>query len=213
MWKSSEDFFSKPKISFNFQYHELQVKIETQRLYICSYQDNDFENCVSLYGNKEITKYFDHGKARSRVEVENLISERGKTYFIKGQPFGLFSVFSKYSMNFMGQVDLVPTNELGTVEIGCILHKQYQDQNFGTESVIALAVHYVDELNFRNIKFNGKAICKVMGTVHPKNVPSNKILKKLGMTFDKYEERFGNPRLWYSYVPKSAYVENQKIAR
>lgn len=188
-----------PYISFRFQEKKLYVEIETERLYIRSYEDRDFENCIRLYSDPMITKYFDHGVPRTRKEVEDLIDERGNKYFNKGEPFGLFSLFYKENNAFIGQADLFPTEEPGTVEVGCILQKKFQHQGLGTEAVKALIVDYVNELNSRKYTYKGFSILKVLGTVHPKNTPSNKLVRKCGMRADKFQERFGNPRIWYFY--------------
>ncbi len=201
----------KSKISFHFSFKSLQVQIETERLYIHSYRDNDFENCLSLYGDQEITKYFDYGKPLSRDEVNQLILEKGHKYFAKGEPYGLFSIFNKEDMSFIGQFDLMPIGEPGVVEIGCILHNQSQNQGFCTEIIKTFINDYIEELNYRNFKCNGLSIIKVIATAHPKNNASNKIVKKIGMAFEKFEKRFGNPRLWYSYILPTQVVKNQII--
>ena len=199
----------KPYISFRFSPNHLQVEIETERLSIQSYKDIDFEKCISLYGNEAITKYFDHGKARSKLEVENLIFEKGKKYFCEGKPFGLFSIFHKQNMAFIGQIDFLPAEELGVAEIGFILREQYHDQGFCSEAVKAIIFDYVEALNNRDFECEELPISKVMATVHPKNQSSRKVLQKAGMTRDKIQERFGQPRLWYS-IPVSLIIKNPK---
>src|SRR3989344_3113065 len=98
--------------SFCFKFHpnnrHLFVTFESERLQISSYRDEDFENCVQLYGNKTLTKYFDHGKPRSRKEIEELTRGKGIEYFRKGKPFGLFSLFDKTDGAFVGQMDIFP---------------------------------------------------------------------------------------------------------
>ncbi|MGH2611414.1 MAG: GNAT family N-acetyltransferase [Rhabdochlamydiaceae bacterium] len=201
--------FLKPHISFHFLLDTLQIKMETERLFICSYRDSDFEDCVSLYSNKEITKYFDYGKARTRHEVTSLIREKGSKYFSRGKPFGLFSIFRKNDMAFIGQIDLLPSDKEGVLEIGFILHKQYQNQGFCTEAVKALIFDYIEELNYRGFTCKELPINKVIATVHPENKSSIRILQKVGMVLDKIQERFNNPRLWYS-ISTPLRIKNQK---
>jgi [ribosomal protein S5]-alanine N-acetyltransferase len=188
----SEVFLSEEKGS-------IQVEIETPRLLIRSYNDRDFENCVSLYGNSKITKYFDHGKARSEKEVEELVKEKGGKFFKKRQPFGLFSIFLKNSMTFIGQIDLLPTDKPGVVEIGFILLPKYQNKGFGSEGVKAFLSDYINELNAKGYVCKGAVIREVMATVHPENLPSKKLMEKMGMQLKRVHDRFGSPRLWYSY--------------
>lgn len=200
MHQALDNYLLNPSISFRFSSKHLQIEIETERLFIQSYEDTAFENCISLYGDGAITKYFDHGKARNKFEVENLIFEKGKKYFSEGKPFGLFSIFHKETMAFIGLVDFLPLEELGVAEIGFILHKQHHNQGFCSEVVKAIIFDYVETINNRNFECDELPISKVMATVHPKNQSSRKVLQKAGMTLDKIQERFGQPRLWYSIL-------------
>lgn len=177
----------------------VQVEIETPRLLIRSYQANDFENCLALYGNPKVTKFFDHGKPRSKEEVRDLVREKGVKYFKKQKPFGLFSIFLKNSMTFIGQIDLLPSEKPGVVEIGFILFTKYQNKGFGSEAVKAFLTDYINELNAKGYTCRGSVIKEVMATVHPSNIPSKKLMEKMGMQFKKFQDRFGAPRLWYSY--------------
>ncbi len=196
-----------PFFQFNFDFNHLKIIIETERLLIKSYDDQDFENCVLLYGDKILTKYFDHGQPRSRKETEQLIQEKGKQYFDKGLPFGLFSVFNKKDKNFMGQVDLIPTNEHGTIEIGFILHKKYHNQGFCQEAIKSFLFYFIDEINLKFFKNDLFFIKKVIATVHPKNFASIRMIKLVGMLYEKSENRFNSSRLWYSYK-----ISNYKLA-
>lgn len=209
MHQASYKSLLKSYISFRFASNYLEVDIETERLFIQSYKDTDFQNCISLYSNENITKYFDHGKARNKLEIENLISEKGKKYFSNGKPFGLFSIFHKQDMTFIGQIDFLPSEELGIAEIGFILNEQYHNQGFCSEAVNAIAFDYVEAINTGNFKCDELFISKVIATVHPENSSSRKVLQKTGMTLDKIQERFGQPRLWYS-IPVSSITKNSK---
>lgn len=209
MHQALDNHLLKPHISFRFSANQLQVEIETERLFIQSYEHCDLESCISLYGNGTITKYFDDGNARSKLEVENLISEKGKKYFCENKPFGLFSIFHKQDRTFIGQIDFLPSEELGVAEIGFILHEQYHNQGFCSEAVKAIIFDYVGAVNKLGFECKELPINKIMATVHPKNQPSEKVLQKAGMILDKIQERFGQPRLWYS-IPLSLIIKNSK---
>ena len=196
--------------SFRLKSNQLQVTIETERLLIHSYKDTDFEDCISLYGSEAIIKYFDHGKAWTKHEVESLICEKGNKYFSQGKPFGLFSIFHKETKAFIGQIDLLPSDELGVVEVGFILHAQYHNQGFCSEAVKSVIFDYVEILNNGNFQCDELPINKVMATVHPKNEPSRKVLLKAGMTLEQIQGRFGQPRLWYS-VAIPLIIKNIKV--
>jgi RimJ/RimL family protein N-acetyltransferase len=191
----------KPAISIFKKSGVVNVEIETNRLFIRSYRETDFEDCVLLYGDKLITKYFDHGNPRNRNQVRELIQERGDKYFSTGKPFGLFSVYLKESMDFIGQVDFIPSDEAGVVEIGFILHDRYHNQGLCTEAVSSLVFDYTELLNRDDrIECDDLPVNKIIATAHPKNKSSRRVLEKLGMTLDKIQDRFGAPRLWFSIL-------------
>ena len=189
-----------PKISFSVSKEsgELQVELETERLYIRSYKDEDLKKSISLYGDPAITKLFDYGTPRSKNEVLELVSSIGHKHFRKGEPFGLFSIFRKSDMNFIGHIDLLPTKEPGVLEIGFILHEQYQGQNFCTEAVKTLVFDLIKELNKRGYSYKDSSIIEVVATVHPDNIASKRVLEKIGMKFERFQIRFGQPRMRYT---------------
>lgn len=169
------------------------LKIETERLFIRPYQAEDFEKSVVLYGDEILTRYFDHGLPRSKKEVRHLIKSIYK--IAKSDEFlGLFSIFSKENMSFIGHIDCLPTIDPGIVELGYILHTHSQNRGFCSEAVKAFLFDYIPALNLRS---NIIKIDRVIATVHPENIQSKKIIEKMGMHFEKFLIRFGNPRMKY----------------
>ena len=103
-------------------------------------------------------------------------------------------------MAFVGQIDLTPFNEPGVFEVGCIFDREYHNQGFFPEAGRVFVFAYVRELNNQGFKSCGVSINKIIATVHPANLPSKRMLKNIGIIFDKSEERFGHPRLWFSLI-------------
>lgn len=195
--KFSEAQISKSQILFNFIGEAVEVEIHTERLLIRSYKLEDFEKSLSLYGNASLVQFFDHGKPRSKEEVEILINQ-STLYFAKGEPFGLFTVISKDTGCFLGHIDVFPGTDPSICEIGYIFDENHHGQGYCTEAVKNLIFAYLITLNKKASLFLNSPISEVIATVHPKNVASRKILEKVGMTFVKSQNRFDNPRLWYS---------------
>jgi RimJ/RimL family protein N-acetyltransferase len=123
--------------------------------------------------------------------VATLVNDIGHRFFDKGDPFGLFSIFTKEN-HFVGHIDFTPADEEGTYEIGYILDERQQKKRYCTEAANALILGYIPELRKKGI-----VIRKVMATVHPDNSASKRILEKIGMVFVESRERFNRPRLWY----------------
>jgi len=188
------------KISIYYNSISLSIESFTDRLFIRSYSEEDFERCLSLYGDKEITKFFDHGQPRTKEEIFEYVQNRGGKYFDLGEPYGLFSVFLQKSNTFIGQVDLVPTGNPGEVEIGWIFHKRFHNNGFCSEAVLDFLLPFIRKIVEMGFKANGEIINRVIATAHPENIASNKIIQKAGLTMYKSQIRFeygGNPRNWY----------------
>ena len=170
----------------------------TNRLIIRSYSGEDFNECLALYGDKEITKYFDHGKPRIGNEIFEYVQSRGSKYFENGEPFGLFSVFLRDNNCCIGQVDLVPTEIPGEVEIGWIFHKKFHNKGFCSETVLEFLIPLIYKLSDLGYKANGNQIYRIIATAHPENIASNKIIKKAGFTLYQAQLRYGGkPRNCY----------------
>jgi len=177
---------------------ELSIEGVTDRLYIRSYLSEDFERCLSLYGDGELTRYFDHGKPRSEKEIVGYVRDRGSRYFDQGYPFGIFSVFLKEGDVFVGQVDLVPTENPGEVEIGWIFKKEFHHQGLCSEAVISFLMPLVRKIVEMKVVSRGEIVHRVIATAHPENIPSNKIIQKAGLSFYQLGLRYGGkPRNWY----------------
>lgn len=178
--------------------NHLQIFIKTERLLIYSYdKTRDFENSVKLYGDPQITKYYDAGQVRSRDEVAQLVANYAVNYFEKDEPFGLFSVFTKEDHSFIGHLDFRPTPIPGTAEIGYILHKVFHGKGFGIEAVNSMIKGFAAEIIKRGYQILNSPIRSIRAAVHQDNKASIKLLEKVGMTF---KESFGldSPGLWYS---------------
>ncbi len=177
-----------------------KINFQTERLSIQSYEDKDYAQCVELYSDADLTKFFDHGRPRTPLEIDNYIDERSRLYQRQNLPFGLFSVFIKKCNSFAGQVDLVPTGVPGQLEIGWIFKKEFQNQGYCSEAVNSFLIPMVKELQEKNFQVFGKVINEIIATAHPENKPSQKVIKKAGLLFYKKGLRYaGNPRLWFKY--------------
>ena len=189
---------TKENITFVNNGAKIDIQGFTNRLFIRSYQDEDYKACLSLYSDPVITRYFDHGEPRSRSEIDAHIQERGRFFFDKGEPFGLFSVFLRTDNQFIGQADLMPTGNRGEVEIGWILHKTWQNQGYCSEGTQCFLLPLIYKLKEKNYQSGEAVINRVIATAHPENGASQKIIQKLGFSMYKSSVRYGGrPRFWF----------------
>lgn len=199
------------RITFHSLESGLEVVIETESLIVRSYRDEDFKKCIKLYGDPKLMKYFDYGYPLNSKELRALIRERSLRFHQARKPLGLFSVFNKNSGVFYGQFDLLPLEEPGVTEIGCILLKEHQNKGICKGICKIFLLEYIPMINQMSEIFvsDEMPIRKIIGTCHPKNYPSRRTLESLGMVCFQESQRFNQPRLWYAYaVPE--YAENAR---
>ncbi|PCI77780.1 hypothetical protein COB21_02600 [Candidatus Aerophobetes bacterium] len=191
---------------------ELRIENYTDRLCIRAYTEEDYEDSLSIYSDPELTQFFDHGKPRSKLEVDIYLEERSSGLKKRGLPLGLFSVFLKDNSIFLGQVDVVPTGDPGEVEIGWIFRKNFQSLGYCSEAVKSFLIPFIINLSERGVKVAGQVINRIIATAHPKNKASQRIMEKMGLTFYKDALRYaGNPRNWYEFNLKNKGAEEVEI--
>lgn len=185
------------KCEFDFAGDSLKISIETNRLIIRSYNQLDLDYCLSIYSNPRLARFFDNGKPKSTSEIEKLVQERGINNFSSGKPFGLFSIFEKKTNIFLGQLDFLPFNENNDIfEIGCIIDRPFHGRNISQEALYSIVHYYPVDLN-KQFSSSIK-IRKIIATAHPKNIASHRLIKFLGLSYIKTENRFNSERNWYS---------------
>lgn len=172
-----------------------QGAINTSRLSIRPYIDQDFLQSTQLYGDPATTKYFDHGQPKSEKEVRQVISNCYKAS--DNGVLGLFSIFDRKGQ-FIGHIDLMPSDQPGVLELGYILHAPFHGQGLGIEAVQAFLNDYILKLYKNGFKVQGTPIRGIVATAHPDNISSKAILKKVGMKFQTSLTRYGGqPRYQY----------------
>jgi ribosomal-protein-alanine N-acetyltransferase len=156
------------------------VDIETPRLLLRRWKASDLNSLVELNANPEVMRYFPapHPKERTK-QFYDLIQEEFSEY-----GYGLYAVEEKSSGIFIGYTGFhwatFDTDFSPCIEIGWRLHNHYWNKGYATEGAKACLAH-----GFTNLGFN-----KVYSFTTISNVPSQNVMKKIGMRFFKY---FDNP--------------------
>ncbi len=167
--------------------------LQTQRLYMRPVDaDHDLPECIDLYARKEENRLFESGP-KTEVETARYVDQFATRQFRNFPPFGIYAVFRKEDHVFIGHADLftIDQEQMGDVEIGFILKKEFQGQGYGFEIALALK-NYAYDLSLHHPR-----VKRMVATAHPDNVPSWKILEKLGMQFVGQEEKFNGLRKVY----------------
>ena len=154
-----------------------QQVIETERLLLRPFTSDDAAAWLPLISLPEIIRYTGDTPARSVDEACELLCSRPlRDYAMYG--FGRLAVIEKASGRLVGFCGFKYVVELGEVDIGYRFLPDCWGKGYATESAAALMR---DGRGAQHIR-------RVVGTVHPDNPASGRVLEKLGLRFERLLE-------------------------
>lgn len=178
-----------------------KVFIQTEHLDCNPYHADDLELSTGLFTDPTITTLYEDGKPRSVEQVAEHVNKIGVEAFENNHCTGLFTVREREGGNFVGHMYYLPwKEEAGTAEMGCIFHKAFWRKGYASELGRAIVQDYAQQMHDQKVKVNGSRFRVLVGTCWPQNVPSQKIMERLGMEFQGRIERWGSDRLLYHKV-------------
>jgi len=160
----------------------IMIYIETPRLILRDWKEEDLEHFRKLNSDEEVMKYFP--KTLSEEETDSFYNAINKEF--KDYNYGLYAVEVKATKEFIGfigfhratfEADFTPC-----VEIGWRLKKDAWGKGYATEGAKACLEYGFTNLNFKEVySFTAKI-----------NRPSQNVMKKIGMHFVK---EFNHPKI------------------
>lgn len=155
----------------------VQQPIETERLILRPFLEEDAAAWLPLISLPEIIRYTGDRPARSVEEARELLRSRPlRDYALHG--FGRLAVIEKASGRLVGFCGFKYVTELGETDIGYRFLPDCWGKGYAAESAAAL---------MREGR-HAHGIRRVVGTVHPDNPASGRVLEKLGLCFERLLE-------------------------
>lgn len=144
--------------------------LETERLYINPFTVNDLPLLNKLHADEDVMKYHPSGKRSEERIVKDLdaIIEHQNVY-----GYSFWGVFEKKHHQFIGRVGLWHLDKTELVELGYSLFRQFWGQGYATEMSEKVLQFGFSQLN----------LSEIFAVIHPENVVSQKVAKKLGFCF------------------------------
>jgi RimJ/RimL family protein N-acetyltransferase len=154
-----------------------QQPIETERLILRPFVEEDAAAWLPLISLPEIICYTGDTPAESVEEARALLCSRPlRDYALHG--FGRLAVIEKASGRMVGFCGFKYVTELGETDIGYRFLPDCWGKGYATESAAALMQE----------GRHAQGIRRVVGTVHPDNPASGRVLEKLGLRFERLLE-------------------------
>lgn len=151
---------------------ELAGPIETERLLLRPFVVEDFDAVFAMQSRPDVARYL-YWDARNEDEVRAALELKvaGTAIRSEGDTVFLAAVLMSTGELVGDMVVHLLSQEHSTAEIGFIVHPDHHGHGYATEAARPLL-----KLAFEDVQVH-----RVIGRVEPRNVPSARVLEKLGM--------------------------------
>ena len=152
--------------------------IETERLILRPFEESDFEDLKSVWGDSETMLFY--AEIHSEEKMKEIISEQIHTFQKYG--YGLFVVLEKYDGSFIGDcgITIQDIDRVNEYEIGYRIKKEHWGVGYAPEAARAVKKYGFETLHL-------KKLCSYMESAHKQ---SRRVAEKIGM---KVEKEYLNP--------------------
>jgi ribosomal-protein-alanine N-acetyltransferase len=170
--------------------------IETDRLILRLMNEDDIDDMLKIFTDKNVMKSFDL-QSFSRGQMKNWVDRNLNHQYKYG--YGLFSVILKFNQELIGDCGLEHTKfeEKPCVEIGYDFLSKYWNQGYATEAAKAVKHYAIEKTNI-----DSQSICSF---ISKNNKASQRVSEKIGMR--KIKEYKANDIDYYLYAFSKEYFE------
>lgn len=166
--------------------------LETERLWLCPFQDDDFEDLFALFSDPEVMRFATAGvrdRAQTRDRLDRIIAHWKK------YGFGIWALILRESGCFVGSCGFGYLHGLPDVALAYRLARPFWGLGLATE-----AARRVLRYAFEDVR-----LPRVIAVARPDNLASLAVMRKLDLTFKKPYQYEGADALMYE-------IENPLIA-
>ena len=158
--------------------------IETDRLVLRMFVEDDLDDYAQMCGNAEVMEFLG-GRPLSREETWRQIATFLGHWQLRG--FGLLAVEERRSGHFLGRMGLWMPEGWPGLEIGWAIDRPHWGNGYASEGACAVLRHAFDELK----------IPSLISIIHPQNKASIRVAEKIGETLDRRGYFNGSEALIY----------------
>ncbi len=194
--------FGEPQITLQKDEQDhLCVTINTQQLRVTSVSKPMVNNYQDyLFGNEKVMAKYGTQTTKNQEYTQDRINTWVNRWNANN-PFAGLAVLLKHSQQeeeFLGHVILGGGDEANCSELAYMIREDKWNQGYGYEATGALVLFLGPEIVKRGYKLpNGQTFKYIVATAREDNIPSVKILHKLGFVAYMQTEKYGHPRDHY----------------
>lgn len=165
----------------------MQIFLETERLELRRFTDDDVENLVELDSDPEVMRFINGGRPTPRDEIENEFVPAILDHYERYAGYGFWAAVEKSTHRFVGWFHFRPGQGAppGEVALGYRLRRSAWGKGYATEGSRALIHKGFAELDVQ----------RVVASTMVVNVASRHVMEKAGL---KFVRTFHQP--WPDYI-------------
>lgn len=148
---------------------------ETDRLILKPAEVQDADFFLELYNMPSFIQYIGDRNLRTKEDAENYITNRFLPQ-IKKLGFGNYVVIHKELNKKIGAVGIFERDGLDVLDIGFSFLPNYEGKGFAYESASKL----------KEVVATDFGLTKISAMTSDENIPSQKLIERLGLKFQKY---------------------------
>lgn len=152
------------------------MKIQTERLELRLYRDEDFDFLYSMLSDPDVVRYIGNGQTRSRDAALEFLYWIYRSYK-ENADLGLRVLIRKSDGRRVGHAGLVKQTVEGKpeLEIGYWIAKEFWGQGYAKEAA--------NGLRYYGIRYLAKT--RFISLIQPDNTASRKVAERIGMSLEK----------------------------
>ena len=148
---------------------------ETERLIIRPISVEDKELIFELYNSPQFIRHIGDRNIKSVEDAENYIKNRFLPQ-LERRGFGNYLIITKEGDEKIGAVGIFEREGLEVVDIGYSLLERFHGKGYAFEAARKVKSIGMDEYG----------LSKISAIISKDNIPSQKLIEKLGLKFQKY---------------------------
>ena len=160
-------------------------KLETQRLILRGFREEDLDAYAQMYSDPEVMRYIGKGKPLSRWESWRNMAMMLGHWQLRG--YGMWAVEERQSGEMIGRIGCWQPEGWPGFEIGWTLRRTYWGCGYATEGAKAAMDYAFGELQQS----------RVISLIRPDNAASRRVAQKLGEKLEGTTEIFGTEAVIY----------------
>jgi ribosomal-protein-alanine N-acetyltransferase len=169
----------------------MKVVLETDRLFLREIVPADFNELYRMNSDPETMKYVGDGSTRSHEQMQSELKML-MSHYIKKAGLGIWATVLRDSKAFIGASGLVYYDNTSEIEVGYRLLKEYWNKGYATEASRELL----------NYGFTVLGLKKIVSSAHVENVPSRRVMEKIGMRFVDFRVHYTCMQAYYEIESK-----------